>query len=147
MKTNLKSFALGASLTLGLLGVYALAVSVPNIFASGDVISAAKMNANFAALKTATDALEAKVATLESLKKVALAIRIEASLSSACTFIDNPVTNNNPTAVLTLGESRTDIGVTKLAGPFFLNNKWAICTGDNSAQTAITEYHVMVVNP
>jgi hypothetical protein len=66
MKTNLKSFALGASLALGLLGVYALAVSIPNIFAGGDVISAAKMNENFAAMKTAVDALEAKVTTLET---------------------------------------------------------------------------------
>jgi hypothetical protein len=57
MKTNLKSFALGASLALGLLGVYALAVSIPNVFSSGDVISAAKMNANFTAVKTAVDTL------------------------------------------------------------------------------------------
>ena len=62
MKTNLKSFALGASLALGLLGVYALAVSIPNIFAGGEVISAAKMNANFEALKTAVNALEANSA-------------------------------------------------------------------------------------
>jgi hypothetical protein len=61
MKTNLKSFALGASLTLGLLGVYALAVSIPNIFAGGEVISAAKMNANFLAVKTAVDTLETGV--------------------------------------------------------------------------------------
>jgi hypothetical protein len=61
MKNNLKSFALGASLTLGLLGVYALAVSIPHMFSSGDVISAAKMNANFAAVKTAVDTLETGV--------------------------------------------------------------------------------------
>jgi hypothetical protein len=70
MKTNLKSFALGASLTIGLLGVYALAVNIPNIFASGDVISAAKMNENFAAMKTAVDALEAKTATLQAGKSL-----------------------------------------------------------------------------
>ena len=66
MKTNLRSFVLGVSLALGLLGVYALAANIPNIFASGDVISAAKMNENFAAMRTAVDALEAKVATLET---------------------------------------------------------------------------------
>ena len=58
---NLKSFALGAALALAALGVVALAVAIPNTFAAGDVISAAKMNANFTAVKTAVDALEAKV--------------------------------------------------------------------------------------
>jgi hypothetical protein len=65
MKTNLKSFALGASLALGLLGVYSLAVNIPNLFSSGDVISAAKMNANFSAVKTAVDGLEAGVAGID----------------------------------------------------------------------------------
>lgn len=58
---NLKSFALGATLALAALGMVALAVAIPNTFAAGDVISAAKMNANFTAVKTAVDALEAKV--------------------------------------------------------------------------------------
>lgn len=66
MKTNLKSFTFGASLTLGLLGVYALAVSIPNAFTAGDVISAAKMNANFDAMKTAVDSLETKAATTDT---------------------------------------------------------------------------------
>ena len=44
---------------LGSLGVYALAVTIPNSFSSGQTISAAGFNANFAAIKTAVDALEA----------------------------------------------------------------------------------------
>lgn len=63
---NLKSFALGVTIALGTLGVYALAVNLPNTFASGDVISAAKMNANFTAFKTAVDALETKSASLKT---------------------------------------------------------------------------------
>ena len=58
MRIHLKSFALGFSITLAVLGVYALAVNLPNVFAAGDVISAKKMNDNFAALKTSIDSLE-----------------------------------------------------------------------------------------
>ena len=48
------------------LGLWGLAVTIPNTFSSGEVVSAAKMNQNFQALKDAVDALEAKVASLES---------------------------------------------------------------------------------
>jgi len=48
------------------LGLWGLAVTIPNSFSSGEVVSAAKMNQNFQALKDAVDALEAKVAALES---------------------------------------------------------------------------------
>ncbi len=48
------------------LGLWGLAVTIPNTFSGGEVVSAAKMNANFQALKAAVDTLEAKVATLES---------------------------------------------------------------------------------
>ncbi|ADR37630.1 hypothetical protein Ocepr_2181 [Oceanithermus profundus DSM 14977] len=47
------------------LGLWGLAVTIPNSFSSGEVVSAAKMNENFQALKTAVDTLEAKVAALE----------------------------------------------------------------------------------
>ncbi|WP_456413420.1 hypothetical protein, partial [Oceanithermus profundus] len=47
------------------LGLWGLAVTIPNTFSSGEVVSAAKMNENFQALKTAVDTLEAKVAALE----------------------------------------------------------------------------------
>jgi hypothetical protein len=49
-----------------LLCVYAFAVNIPNLFSSGDVISAAKMNANFDAVKTAVNTLETKATTTES---------------------------------------------------------------------------------
>jgi hypothetical protein len=48
------------------LGLWGLAVTIPNTFSGGEVVSAAKMNANFQALKDAVDTLEAKVAALES---------------------------------------------------------------------------------
>jgi hypothetical protein len=96
MKTNLKSFALGASLALGLLGVYALALSIPNGFTAGDVISAAKMNANF-------DALRAAVTALESNTNVAAAtsIKVTASINTqtnttAKTFAQFTVTTPGP---------------------------------------------------
>lgn len=57
---NTKSFVLGASVALLGLGVYGVAVTIPNTFTSGSTISSAQMNANFAALKAAVDALEAK---------------------------------------------------------------------------------------
>lgn len=62
MNIHLKSFALGISITLAVLGVYALAINLPNTFAGGEVISASKMNANFTALKTSVDSLETATA-------------------------------------------------------------------------------------
>ncbi len=44
---------------VALVGVSALALDVPNTFVSGDVISAAEMNANFTAVEAAVTALEA----------------------------------------------------------------------------------------
>lgn len=44
---------------VALVGVSALALDVPHSFAGGDVISAAEMNANFAAVEAAVSALEA----------------------------------------------------------------------------------------
>lgn len=58
--SNLKFFLLGAFLVAS--GLWAMAVTIPNNFSAGEVVSAAKLNANFAALKTAVDALEAKPA-------------------------------------------------------------------------------------
>jgi hypothetical protein len=54
---NLKYFALGAAIVAAGLG--AMAVTIPNTFSSGQVISAAGLNDNFTAVKTAVDALEA----------------------------------------------------------------------------------------
>ncbi len=49
---------------LGLL-VWGAAVTIPNTFTNGDIISASQMNANFAAVKAAVDANESAVATLK----------------------------------------------------------------------------------
>lgn len=54
---NLKYFVLGAAIVAAGLG--ALAVTIPNSFSAGQVISAAGINDNFTAVKTAVDALEA----------------------------------------------------------------------------------------
>ena len=51
---------------LAALGLWGLAVTIPNSFSSGDVVSAAKMNQNFQALKAAVDQLESKVTDLET---------------------------------------------------------------------------------
>lgn len=51
---------------LASLSLWGLAVTVPNSFNSGDVVSAAKINANFNALKTAIASLETEVANLNS---------------------------------------------------------------------------------
>ncbi len=64
MLKKTKYILLGVFLTV--LGLWGMAVTIPNSFSSGDVVSAAKMNQNFQALKTSVDALEAKVAALET---------------------------------------------------------------------------------
>ncbi|MEJ2287284.1 MAG: hypothetical protein P8Y02_01355 [Deinococcales bacterium] len=57
-------YVLLAVTALGLL-VWGAAVTIPNSFSDGDVISASEMNANFAAVKAAVDANEAAVASLQ----------------------------------------------------------------------------------
>lgn len=57
---------------VALVGVSAFALDVPNTFASGEVISAAEMNANFAAIEVAVTALEVEVAELGALDVDAL---------------------------------------------------------------------------
>jgi hypothetical protein len=56
---KLKYFALG--LTLAVIGLWGLAVTIPHNFSAGEVISAAKLNANFAAIKAAIDAKQNRV--------------------------------------------------------------------------------------
>jgi hypothetical protein len=87
MQTNLKSFALGVSLALGLLGVYALAMSIPNGFTAGDVISAAKMNANFTAVKSAVDSLEAGIPGIDFAPIVKTAINVRGAPVTVATVI------------------------------------------------------------
>ena len=55
--SNLKFFALGALLVA--IGLSALAVTIPNTFSAGQVVSAAQLNANFQELKAAVDSLQA----------------------------------------------------------------------------------------
>ncbi|WP_287417464.1 hypothetical protein [Oceanithermus sp.] len=54
---------------LSALGLWGLAVTIPNSFSSGDVVSAAKMNENFQALKAAVDTLEAKLSEVQAGQK------------------------------------------------------------------------------
>jgi hypothetical protein len=56
---NLRRFVSGFA--LGVAG-FAVAMSLPNLFASGTAISSSAVNANFAAVKAAVDSLEATVA-------------------------------------------------------------------------------------
>ncbi len=145
LKINLKSFALGISLTLGTLGMYALAVSIPNVFAPGDFITAEKMNANFTALKTATNTLETKTATLEAAKVTGL--RLTSVADDICTVIDNPITNGNPNLILSVSGNRTGRGVGIAVGPTYIDGKWNVCTITNGFQSAVMEYHVLVIKP
>jgi hypothetical protein len=56
-RNKVKQFALGVAIVAS--GMVAAALTLPNLFAAGDGLSAKKLNDNFAALKTAVDALEA----------------------------------------------------------------------------------------
>lgn len=55
---NQVRYVLLAVTLVALVGVSALALDVPNTFASGEVISAAEMNANFAAVEAAVTSLQ-----------------------------------------------------------------------------------------
>lgn len=57
---NLKYFVMGAAIVAAGLGAFA--ITLPATFTSGEVLSAAKLNQYFAAIKTAIDALEAPAA-------------------------------------------------------------------------------------
>lgn len=63
IKRNKKRFGLGVALAAGGL---ATAMAIPNTFTAGTAISSSAVNANFAAIKTAVDALEAKIAGTQS---------------------------------------------------------------------------------
>jgi hypothetical protein len=57
------------TLLLGIpLALHAAPVTIPNTFATGGVIYASQVNANFTALKTAVDAHDTRIATLEGTK-------------------------------------------------------------------------------
>ncbi len=67
MTRSMKHVLLG--IFLSALGLWGLAVTIPNSFSSGDVVSAAKMNENFQALKAAVDTLEAKLSEVQAGQK------------------------------------------------------------------------------
>jgi hypothetical protein len=142
VKINLKSFALGASCSLGLLGMYALAVSIPNSFTAGDVVSAAKMNANFAAVKASID-------TLEAAKVVGF--RVRHPVGPRCVDLDNVATNNRPNAVISVTDTRLAYEIAINRPEIELSyeatiKKWQVClTGGLGIPNV--EYHVMVFNP
>jgi len=64
---KLKYLVLGA--VLASIGLWALAVTLPHTFSPGDEIKSAEMNANFQALKSAVDDLEAKLSAVQAAQK------------------------------------------------------------------------------
>ena len=64
---QIKYTLLGAFIVL--LGLWAVAVTVPNAFHEGDVVSSAKVNENFQALADAVTALEAKLSEVQAAQK------------------------------------------------------------------------------
>jgi outer membrane murein-binding lipoprotein Lpp len=67
IRNSIRNLVIGFA--VGSLGL-ALAVAIPNAFSTGTVISSGAVNANFTAIRTAVDTLEAKVATLEATKSL-----------------------------------------------------------------------------
>jgi hypothetical protein len=99
---NLKSIALGFA--LGTLG-FALALTIPNSFTSGSPISSSAMNANFTAVKTAVDALEAAITGKQA--RVTGTCTVGSSIASI--NADGTVTcQQNPTAY---GQIREDASI------------------------------------
>jgi hypothetical protein len=140
LKINLKSFALGTSLTLGLLGMYALAAAIPNIFAAGEVISAAKMNANFAALEAEINALKSKNLEFETFKNAASTakgtVRALVSIASNGTVFKQ---YSSAGGTITVTKSAASTGVYSVVIPgvgFKLQEDTVLVTPVNSTRVA-----------
>lgn len=74
---------------IALVGVSALALDVPNTFVSGDVISAAEMNANFAAVEAAVTALETQVAEAQAAQPVVAHVKVDGQVTvDVATMVD-----------------------------------------------------------
>jgi hypothetical protein len=127
MKNNIRSLIFGFIFTA--IGV-ALAVTIPNNFSSGEVISSSKVNANFAALKTAVDALEAK-------QSFAFEYTVPAGTTTNQFVLENSKLNNDPNWIVTVtlkyqGEGYDDVnqgfGVYYVSSAVFADgpNKWAV---------------------
>jgi hypothetical protein len=139
LKINLKSFALGASLTLGLFGVYALAVTVPTIFAAGDVISATKMNANFAALEAEINALKSKNLEFEAFKNAAPTAKGTVRVFAAVSFsgiVLNQYSSAGGTITVTKAAAQAGIYSVVIPGTGFkINEDTVLVTAVNTTQT------------
>jgi hypothetical protein len=138
LKINLKSFALGASLTLGLLGAYSLAVTVPNLFAAGDVISAAKMNANFAALEAEVNALKSKSLGFETFKNAAPTAKGTVRVLAAVSFSGAILNQYSSTGgTITVTKSAVQAGIYSVVIPgigFKINEDTVLITAVNTTQ-------------
>jgi len=74
---------------VALVGVSALALTVPNTFVSGEVISAAEMNQNFAAVNTAVSALESQLAALQAAQPVVAHAKVDLAVGvNTATMVD-----------------------------------------------------------
>lgn len=85
MKRVQLRYILLAVTALGLL-VWGAAVTIPNSFADGDVISAGEMNANFTAVKGAVDTNENNIASLQA-NQVGAAQSVDAGVTTLTTTI------------------------------------------------------------
>jgi hypothetical protein len=108
-----------------------------------DVISAAKMNANFAAVKTSIDMLEAA--------KV-VGFRVQHPIGLRCIDLDNTATNNKPDVVISVTDTRTAYEIAINRPEIELNyentiKKWRVCTTGSTQSVPNIEYHIMVFNP
>jgi len=86
---NQLRYILLAVTLIALVGVSALALNVPNTFVSGDVISAAEMNANFTAVEAAVTALEAQVAAAQAAQPVVAHTKVDGNVAvDSATMVD-----------------------------------------------------------
>jgi hypothetical protein len=139
LKINLKSFTLGASLMLGLLGVYGLAVTIPNLFTAGDVISATKMNANFAALEAEINALKSKNLEFETFKNAAPTAKGTVRVIAAVSFsgaVLNQYSSAGGTITVTKVAGQTGIyNVAIPGGGFKYTDDTVLITAVNNTKT------------
>jgi hypothetical protein len=125
---------------VALVGVSALALDVPNTFVSGDVISAAEMNANFAAVEAAVSALEAQVAEAQAAQPVVAHAKVDGQISvNSTTMIDVAVvTIDAPAAGVVLVQYTAQAG---FSGTTSSNGMAFQIDTDAGGGTIATEYY------